>query len=132
MIEISYRIVCTPSLLAATPDGWAAEILRDGAVTLLPDAGGLDAIDAAAATLRQVEVSVLRREPDAAAQEETVIAFAGGLALIWVMPRFSEHAREWARRRGPMTLLVSAADALPTAELGRIERFVTLLARQAD
>ena len=132
MSEAAYRIVCTPSVLATTPDGWAAEILRDGAVSLLPDAGGLDAIDAAAAALGQVEVSVLRREADAGAQEATVIGFAGHLALIWVMPAFSEHAREWARRRGPMTLLVSAGDALPTDELGRIERFVTLLARQAD
>lgn len=128
----TYRMLCTASALAATPEGWAAATLGDGAVSLLPDDGGLEAIDAAARVLRTVEVSVLARAQDAGAREEAVIGFAGSLALIWVAPTFSRRAREWASARGPMTLLVQAAGELPPAELGRIERFVTLLARQAD
>ena len=52
-----------------TPDGWVAETLRDGAVTLVIDDGGLDAINAAARALDQVAVSVLRRESGPEAQE---------------------------------------------------------------
>ena len=58
--DATYRMVCAASALAGTPAGWAAQTLRDGAITLLPDRGGLDAIDAAARAMDQVEVSVLR------------------------------------------------------------------------
>ncbi|HET9102680.1 MAG TPA: hypothetical protein VFN55_04950 [Solirubrobacteraceae bacterium] len=130
--DTTYRLVCAASALAGTPAGWAAETLRDGAITLLPDQGGLDAIDAAARTMDQVEVSVLRRAGGDAEQEREVMAFAGGMPLIWVAAQFSDAARSWARERGPMTLLVIAAGALPEDELTRIARFVTLLARQTD
>lgn len=131
-MDAVYRLVATSTAIARTPDGWVAETLRDGAVTLVIDHGGLDAIDAAARALDQVAVSVLRRESGAEAQEQAVIAFAGAMPLIWVGAEFSERARSWARERGPMTLLVPAPDALPADELARIARFVTLLSRQSD
>ena len=45
-------------------------------------------------------------------QEQTVIAHAGSLPLIWVGSAFSDAARAWARDRGPMTLLVEVDGAL--------------------
>jgi len=131
-MDAVYRLVATSTAVARTPAGWVAETLRDGAVTLVIDHGGLDAIDAAARALGQVAVSVLRREAGAQAQEEAVIAFAGAMPLVWVNAQFSERTRTWARERGPMTLLVPAADVLPADELARIARFVTLLSRQTD
>lgn len=131
-MDAVYRLVATSTAVARTPDGWVAETLRDGAVTLVIDHGGLDAIDAAARALGHVAVSVLRRESGAEAQEEAVIAFAGAMPLVWVSAQFSERTRTWARERGPMTLLVPASDALPADELARIARFVTLLSRQTD
>ncbi len=131
-MDAVYRLVATSTAVARTPDGWVAETLRDGAVTLVIDDGGLDAIDAAARTLDQVAVSVLRRESRPEAQEDAVIAFAAAMPLVWVSARFSVRTRTWAHERGPMTLLVPASDALPAAELARIARFVTLLSRQTD
>jgi hypothetical protein len=127
-----YQLVATSTAVAQTPDGWVAETLRDGAVTLVIDDGGLDAINAAARALDQVAVSVLRRESGPEAQEEAVIAFAGAMPLVWVGAQFSERATTWAHERGPMTLLVPASGALPDGELARIARFVTLLSRQTD
>ena len=132
MDDATYRLVCAASALAGTPAGWAVETLRDGAITLLPDDGGLEAIDAAARTMDQVEVSVLRRAGGVAEQEQEVIAFADAMPLIWVAADFSQATRSWAHERGPMTLLVPAAGALPDDQLARIARFVTLLARQTD
>ncbi len=131
-MDAVYRLVATSTAVARTPEGWVAENLRDGVVTLVVDDGGLDAIDAAARALDQVAVSVLRREPGPEAQEDAIIAFAGTMPLVWVSAEFSRRTRTWARERGPMTLLVPASDALPAAELARIARFVTLLSRQTD
>jgi hypothetical protein len=131
-MDAVYQLVATSTAIAQTPDGWVAETLRDGAVTLVIDDGGLDAIDAAARALDQVAVSVLRREPSPESQEKAVIAFAGAMPLVWVGAQFSERVRAWAHERGPMTLLVSASGALPADELARIARFVTLLSRQTD
>ena len=131
-MDAVYQLVATSTAIAQTPDGWVAETLRDGAVTLVIDDGGLEAINAAARALDQVAVSVLRRESGPEAQEEAVIAFAGAMPLIWVAAQFSERVTSWAHERGPMTLLVPASGALPTGELTRIARFVTLLSRQTD
>ncbi len=127
-----FHMVCRPASLEDAPPGWVAATLRDGEVALLPDDGGLEAIDAAARTLGQVTVSIVRREPSAKEQEQTVIVYAGPLPLIWVAPQFSDRARDWARDRGPMTLLIEAGEALPDHERRRIARFVALLARQTE
>jgi hypothetical protein len=125
-------MVCSPGAFAAAPKGWAAETLRDGEVALLVDTGGLDAINAAAHTLDQVTVSIVRSESSAADQEQTVIAFAGAFPLVWVAAEVSDAVRAWARERGPMTLLVEADGALPGDERARIGRFLALLARQTE
>jgi hypothetical protein len=127
-----FRMMCSPVAFASAPRGWAAETLRDGEVALLVDAGGLDAINAAAHTLDQVTVSIVRSEQTANLQEQTVIAFAAGFPLVWAAAQFSDAVRLWARERGPMTLLVEAGAALPEAERGRIGRFLALLARQTE
>ena len=72
------------------------------------------------------------REATAEAQEATVMGFAGSMPLLWVAASFGPAAREWAVRRGPMTLLVEAEGALPEGERRRIDRFVALLGRQAE
>lgn len=131
-MDAVYKLVAASTVIAQTPDGWVAETLRDGAVTLVIDDGGLDAINAAARALDQVAVSVLRREPRPQAQEEAVIAFAGAMPLVWVSAQFSERVATWALERGPMTLLVPASGALASGELARIARFVMLLSRQTD
>jgi hypothetical protein len=127
-----FRMVCSPAAFAGAPRGWAAETLRDGDVALLVDGGGLDAINAAAHTLDQVTVSIVRSEQSPDLQEQTVIAFAAGFPLVWAAADFSDSVQVWARERGPMTLLVEADGALPDAERGRIGRFLALLARQTE
>ncbi len=127
-----FRIVCTPGALASAPEEWVTETLREGDVALLVDDGGLEAISAAAHMLGQVTVSIVRSEDTAAEQEETVMAFAGPLALVWIAAGFSESARAWARERGAMTLLVEAAGPLPEQERSRIGRFLALLGRQTE
>jgi hypothetical protein len=127
-----FRMVCTPSALARAPKGWAAGTLRDGEVALLVDDGGLEAINAAAHALDVVTVSIVRSEETAAAQAQTVIAFAGSLPLVWVGVDFSDTVRTWARERLPMTLLVETRDSLPDDERARIARFLALLARQTE
>jgi hypothetical protein len=127
-----FRMVCSPAALAGGPQGWGAETLRDGEVALVLDDGGLEAINAAAHALDVVTVSIVRSESSAAAQEQTVIAFAGGFPLVWVGPEFSDSVRAWARERPPMTLLVQAKGALPDEERGRIGRFLALLGRQTE
>jgi hypothetical protein len=127
-----FRLVCVPGALDGAPIGWAAEMLRDGEVALMVDDGGLEAINAVAHALELTAVRVLRREPTTELQEETVIAHAASLPLIWVGSAFGEAARRWARERGPMTLLVEVDAALSAEERRRIDRFVALLGRQAE
>ncbi|MGH2869245.1 MAG: hypothetical protein ACRDNK_16995 [Solirubrobacteraceae bacterium] len=128
----SFLMVCRSAAIAGAPTGWASATLRDGEVALLVDEGGLEAVNAAARALGQLAVSVVRREVDPEAQEQTVIEFAGSLPLIWITDEFSEHARSWAHDRGAMTLLISAQGVLSEEERTRIGRFVTLLAPQTD
>jgi hypothetical protein len=128
MTDLLFRMVCVPAAL----DGWSADMLRDGEVALLADGGGLDAMDRVAHALDSTTFRVVRREATAGAQEATVIAYAASLPLVWIAPAFSEEARTWARDRGPMTLLVEAADALPDVERRRIERFLAILGRQSE
>jgi hypothetical protein len=127
-----FRMVCMPSALARAPKGWAAETLRDGEVALLADDGGLEAINAAAHALDIVTVSIVRSEVTAAAQAQTVMAFAGSLPLVWVGTDFSDKVRAWAVERLPMTLLVETGDSLPDDQRARIARFLSLLARQTE
>jgi hypothetical protein len=125
-------MVCSPAALVGAPNGWAAETLRDGEVALLIDDGGLEAIFAAAHALDLVTVSIVRSEESATVQEQTVIAFAGSLPLVWVGPQFSDSVQVWGRERGPMTLLVEAHGALPDDERRRIGRFLAMLGRQTE
>lgn len=127
-----FRFVCVPAALEGAQDGWAAEMLIEGELALLADGDGLAAINAVAHALKAVTVSLVRAEQDDAAQERTVIAFAGSLPLVWVGKSFSESARKWAHDRGPMTLLVEVDGGLPEEDRRRIERFVALLGRQAE
>lgn len=127
-----FRLVCSPAALEHAPSGWSSTLLEDGELALLPDAGGLEAITAAAHALDLVSVPLLRAEPDAAEQERTVMAYAGSLPMVWIAGGFDEQAQRWARERGPMTLLVQAGGDVPDAERHRIERFVAVLGRQAE
>jgi hypothetical protein len=127
-----FRLVCVPAVLDDAPPGWAAAMLRQGEMALQVDDGGLQAVDAVAHALDLIAVSVLRSERSAEAQEETVIAYAGSLPLVWIARSFSDAARDWARRRGPMTLLVEADRPLGDDERQRVDRFVALLGRQAE
>jgi hypothetical protein len=127
-----FRLACAPAVLDAAPAGWVSTMLEEGEVALLADGGGLDAITALAHALDLVVVPVLRVERTPAQQEATVIAYAAAKPLVWIAPSFSEDARSWAHRRGPMTLLVVCDGALPDDERRRIERFVVILGRQAE
>ena len=127
-----FRMACPPSAFAGAPADWPAQLLQEGVIALLTDDGGLPAIDAVAHALGLLTVSVLRREATAEAQEATVMGFGGSMPLLWVAASFGPAAREWAVRRGPMTLLVEAEGALPEDERRRIDRFVALLGRQAE
>ena len=73
-----------------------------------------------------------RSEQTAVGQEQTVIMFAGPFPFVWVAGDFSEAVQVWARERGPMTLLVPAAAALPDQARARIGRFLAILARQTE
>lgn len=127
-----FRFVSPPAALDGAPEGWAAEMLAEGEEALLVDAGGLDAIDRVAHALGQTTVSLVRREATPEEQERTVMAYADGLALVWVAPSFSDDAQTWAHRRAPMTLLVENDGPLPADERRRIERFVAILGRQTE
>jgi hypothetical protein len=126
-----FRLVCSPSALAGAPAGWAREMLRDGEVGLVA-AEGLDAVNRLAHELDLASVPVLRGEATRAEQDATVIAYAGSLPLVWVADEFSDAVGDWARKRGPMTLLVTAGGPLPDEECRRIERFVAILGRQSE
>lgn len=123
-----FRMVCVPAAL----EGWSADMLGDGEVALLADAGGLDAMNDVAHALDVTTFRVVRAEATPEEQEETVIAHAASLPLVWIASAFSDDARNWARDRGPMTLLVEAGGALPGVERRRIERFLAILGRQSE
>jgi len=127
-----FRLVCVPGALDGAPEGWASKLLREGEIALLVDAGGLPAINAAAHTLGLATVPVVRIEETPTAQEETVIAYAEALPVVWVAPEFSASTRTWAHDRRPMTLLVEADGPLPGDARSRIERFVGWLGRQTE
>ena len=132
MAEPSFRFVCVPDALTGAPAGWASEMLQDGEIALLAGNGGLDAVNAVAHDLGLVSVPVVRGEASGGRQEQTVMAYAESLPLVWVSAGFSAGAAAWARDRGPMTLLVEASGALSGDERRRIERFVATLGRQSE
>jgi hypothetical protein len=127
-----FQFVCVASALAGAPAGWAGEMLRDGEIALLADDGGLAAVNAVAHELGLIAIPLMRSEETIELQHETVIAYAGALPLVWVGGGFSETVTEWARARGPMTLLVEAHGALSEDERRRIDRFVAALGRQSE
>jgi hypothetical protein len=127
-----FRVVCVPRALEGGPAGWAAEMLRDGDVALLADDSGLDGIDRVARALDSEVVLLVRREPHVERQEQTVMAYAAALPLVWLAGSFSARARTWARDRAPMTLLIDVEGGLSDEDRGRIERFVALLGRQSE
>lgn len=124
--------MCVPAALEGAPAGWAAEMLRDGEIALLAGGGGFEAIDAIAHALGLVTVQLVRGEQSAQLQQQTVIAYADKLPLVWVGESFSARATGWAHDRGPMTLLVAADGALSDDERRRIDRFVATLGRQTE
>ena len=132
MADPSFRFVCVPNALAGAPAGWAREMLREGEIALLPDEGGLAAINDVAHDLGLASVPLVRGEDSPERQEETVMAYAGSLPIVWVGAGFGDAATAWARDRGPMTLLVTAAAPLSEEERRRIERFVATLGRQSE
>jgi hypothetical protein len=127
-----FRLVCVPAALDGVADDFVAAMLRDGELALLRDDSGLHGVDAVARRLGLATVLLVRAERDASAQERTVIEHAAALPVVWVAPSFGEPTREWARARGPMTLLVEASGPLSEDEQRRIERFVALLGRQTE
>ena len=132
MAEPSFRFVCVPDALAGAPAGWAQEMLQDGEIALLAGDGGLEAINGVAHDLGLASVPVVRGEDSVQRQEQTVMAHADNLPLVWVSAAFGDGATAWARDRGPMTLLVSADGPLSEDERRRIERFVATLGRQSE
>ena len=132
MADPSFRFVCVPNALAGAPSGWAREMLQDGEIALLADDGGLEAINDVAHALGLMSVPLVRGEESSERQEQTVMAYAEHLPLVWASAGFSDAAAVWARDRGPMTLLVSADAPLSEEERRRIERFVATLGRQSE
>ena len=127
-----FRLACAPAVLESAPGDWVATMLEEGELALLADDGGMDAVTALAHALDLVVVPVLRTEQTPEQQEATVIAYAAAKPLVWIAASFSERATDWARRRGPMTLLIEAGGPLPDAERKRMERFAVILGRQAE
>ena len=132
MAEPSFRFVCVPSALAGAPGSWARDMLREGEIALLPDDGGLEALNEVAHSLDLVAIPLVRGEESRARQEETVMAHADSLPLVWVAGSFSDGATAWARDRGPMTLLLATGGQLDAEERRRIDRFVATLGRQSE
>ncbi len=132
MADPLFRLACAPGVLAAAPDGWVAAMLEEGEVALLADDGGLDAITALAHELDTVTVPLLRAEDTSEQQEATVMTYAAAKPLVWIAASFGDAAQDWARKRGPMTLLVETAGALSDDERKRVERFAVILGRQAE
>jgi hypothetical protein len=127
-----FRLACAPAALDSAPAGWVATMLEEGELAVLADDGGLDAITALAQALDLVTVPLLRAERTPEQQEATVIAYAQAKPLVWVAASFSEGAAAWARRRGPMTLLIESDGPLSQDERKRVERFAVILGRQAE
>ena len=132
MADPLFHLVCAPGVLAAAPDGWVATMLEEGDIAVLADDGGLDAITALAHALDLVTIPVLRAEDTREQQEATVMTYAGAKPIVWIAPEFGEEATRWAHQRGPMTLLVEAAQPLSDDERKRVERFAVILGRQAE
>lgn len=132
MSEPRFHFVCAASALGGVPAEWVTEMLADGEIALLSDGGGFDAINDVAHTLGLVSVPLVRREETAERQQQTVMAYADRLPLVWVDGRFGEAVTAWARDRGPMTLLVQATGPLAEDEQRRIARFLASLGRQAE
>jgi hypothetical protein len=131
MPEPRFRFVCAPSALTGAPAGWAREILEEGEVALL-GYEGLEAVNALAHDLGQTAIAVVRTEDTPERQDETVIAYASALPLIWVAGDFSSRAQSWAHDRGAMTLLAAATGPLDDEARRRIDRFVAILGRQSE
>ena len=106
-------------------------MLAEGELALLA-CEGLEAIDRVAHALDQRAILLLRSESDPLRQEETVMAYAQSLPLVWVAPDFGQKARRWAADRGPMTLLTTSAGGLGAEEQQRIDRFLAILTRQSE
>jgi hypothetical protein len=132
MFEPRFHFVCTASALGGVPAEWVTEMLAGGEIALLADRGGFDAINEVAHTLGLISVPLVRGEESVERQQETVMAYADRLPLVWVDEDFGETITAWARERGPMTLLVQATGPLAEDERRRIERFVASLGRQAE
>ena len=132
MPEPSFRFVCVPDALAGAPSGWAREMLQDGEIALLADEGGFAAVNAVAHELGLVTVPLVRSEDTPDRQQDTVIAYAERLPLVWVGAGFGERVTGWAHARGPMTLLVETDGPLSDDERRRIDRFVAILGRQSE
>jgi hypothetical protein len=107
-------------------------MLRDGEIALLADAGGFVAVNELAHELGLITVPLVRGEDTPARQQETVMAYAEGLPLVWVGEQFDDTVTTWARDRGPMTLLVATDGPLADEERRRIDRFVAILGRQSE
>lgn len=106
-------------------------MLEEGEVALLA-AEGVDAVDRVAHELDQSAILLVRTEPSRDLQDQTVMAYADALPLVWVGAEFSDAARSWARDRGPMTLLSEASGPLGDEERRRIDRFLASLGRQSE
>ena len=124
--------MCVPAALVGLPAAWATEMLGDGEIALLVDDGGFAAINEVAHTLGLISVPLVRCEETVQRQQETVMAYADRLPLVWVAEEFSETVTAWARARGPMTLLVETTGPLSDDERRRIDRFVAILGRQSE
>ena len=131
MSEIRFRFVCAPSALAGAPVGWARDMLEEGEVALL-SSEGLDAVERLAHELDQRAIVLVRTEQSRELQDQTVMAYAETLPLVWVASDFSDAARSWAHDRGPMTLLSAADGPLGDDERRRIDRFLAILGRQSE
>jgi hypothetical protein len=129
--EPRFRFVCLPSALAATPAGWARDMLEEGEVALLASEG-LDAINQMAHNLGQIAVALIRTEETREQQDRAVMAYADTLPLVWVAADFRDEVRHWARDRGPMTLLSEAGGPLADEVRRRIDRFLAMLGRQSE
>ena len=132
VFEPRFHFVCAASALGGVPSEWVTEMLADGEIALLADGGGFDAINEVAHMLGLISVPLIRREETEELQQETVMAYADHLPLVWVDEDFAETVTAWARDRRPMTLLIRAAGPLAEDERRRIERFVASLGRQAE
>lgn len=106
-------------------------MLEEGEVALLAS-DGLDAINQVAHELDQIAVALVRTESNREQQDRAVMAYADALPLVWVASDFSDEARSWAHRRGPMTLLSESTGSLDDEERRRIDRFLAILGRQSE